>query len=60
MNKEGLCCKLEENLKAAKKKLLKMTDEDLPTMLAEIGLSSFKLDDGSDGHNQADIRCINY
>ena len=31
-----------------KKGLQKLTDEDLPTMLQEIGLSSMKLDDGSE------------
>ena len=39
---------LEADLKKARPKLRKMTDEDLPTMLAEIGLSSMTLDDGSD------------
>ena len=38
---------LETDLKAAKKRLLKLTDEDMPAMLAEIGISSFALDDGS-------------
>ena len=38
---------LEADLKKARTKLRKMTDEDLPTMLAEIGLSSMTLDDGS-------------
>ncbi len=38
---------LETDLKAAKKKLLKLTDDDMPSMLAEIGISSFALDDGS-------------
>jgi len=39
---------LERQLKDEKKALLKMTDEELPTMLAELGLSSMTLDDGSD------------
>ena len=39
---------LEADLKKARTKLRKMTDEDLPTMLAEIGLSSMTLDDGSE------------
>jgi hypothetical protein len=39
---------LEADLKNARKKLRKMTDEELPTMLAEIGLSSMTLDDGSE------------
>ena len=38
---------LETDLKAAKKKLQKLTDDDMPSMLAEIGMSSFSLDDGS-------------
>ena len=38
---------LETDLKAAKKRLLKLTDEEMPAMLAEIGISSFALDDGS-------------
>jgi hypothetical protein len=47
-DKEVTVAELEEKLKAEKKALMKMTDEDLPTMLAEIGLSSMKLDDGSE------------
>jgi hypothetical protein len=47
-DKEATVAELEEKLKAEKKALMKMTDEDLPTMLAEIGLSSMKLDDGSE------------
>lgn len=39
---------LEADLKKARTKLRKMTDEDLPTMLAEIGLSRIALDDGSE------------
>lgn len=38
---------LEAQLKDAKRDLLKLTDEDLPAMLAEMGLSAFRLDDGS-------------
>ena len=38
---------LEGNLKTAKKKLIKLTDEEMPAMLAEIGIASFALDDGS-------------
>ena len=38
---------LESQLKDLKKEHLKLTDEDLPQMLAEIGMSEFKLDDGS-------------
>ena len=39
--------KVENYLKEKKKELLKMTDEDLPSMLQELGVSSFTLDDGS-------------
>jgi hypothetical protein len=46
-DKEAEVADLEQKLKAEKKALLKMTDEDLPTMLAEIGLTSMSLDDGS-------------
>ena len=38
---------LEEKLKLEKNKLLKLTDEELPSALAEVGISSFKLEDGS-------------
>mgnify|MGYP004450904509 FL=1 len=38
---------LEELLKQRKKSLLKLTDEDLPAMLTEMGLSAFELADGS-------------
>jgi len=46
-DKEDRIKSLEGDLKAEKKALLKLTDEDMPAMLAEIGLSSFSLDDGS-------------
>lgn len=39
--------KVENYLKEKKKALLKLTDEDLPLMLEEFGVSSFTLDDGS-------------
>lgn len=39
--------KAEEFLKERKAQLLKMTDEDLPAVLEEMGLQSFTLDDGS-------------
>ena len=45
--REELILDLEQKLKDEKKALLKMTDEDLPSLLAEAGLSSFTLDDGS-------------
>lgn len=38
---------LETQLKAAKQSLLKLTDEDLPALLAEMGMTGFKLEDGS-------------
>jgi len=47
-DKEAHIEDLERQLKDEKKALLKMTDEELPTMLAELGLSSMTLDDGSD------------
>ena len=37
-----------ENAKDAKKELLQLTDNELPNMLAEIGLSKMTLDDGSE------------
>lgn len=39
--------RLDEALKDAKKELLNLTDEQLPQMLAELGLNAFELDDGS-------------
>ena len=47
-DKEQEISALEQKLKDEKKLLLKLTDEELPTMLAEIGLTSMKLDDGSE------------
>jgi len=44
---EDRIANVEEQLKEYKKELLKLTDEDLPAMLQELGLSSFSLDDGS-------------
>ncbi|MGB1877252.1 MAG: hypothetical protein ACPHGY_10135 [Rhodospirillaceae bacterium] len=46
-DKENHISSLEDELKAEKKALLKLTDEDMPAMLAEMGISSFSLDDGS-------------
>ena len=46
-DKEERIQNLEEKLKDEKKSLLKLTDEEMPAMLAEIGISSFSLDDGS-------------
>jgi len=45
--KEDQIAALEDQLKESKKELLKLTDEDLPAMLQELGLSKFSLDDGS-------------
>ena len=39
---------LEQQIKDEKKKLLKLTDEELPAMLNEMGISKFSLDDGSE------------
>ena len=47
-SKEDLIADLEQKLKDEKKSLLKMTDEDLPSILSEIGMSKFTLDDGSE------------
>jgi len=38
---------LEDTLKNTKKELLYLTDDVMPSAMAELGLSSFKLDDGS-------------
>ena len=38
---------LERQFKDAKKELLRLTDEELPASMAEMGLASFTLDDGS-------------
>ena len=46
-DKEARISDLEQTLKEQKKELLKLTDEVMPSMLAEIGMSSFALDDGS-------------
>ena len=46
-NQEDMVNKLDDQLKEAKRELLKLTDEDLPAMLLELGLSSFELEDGS-------------
>jgi hypothetical protein len=45
--KEKTVDNYEEAAKKAKAELLKLTDEDLPALMAELGLKSFKLDDGS-------------
>jgi len=46
-DKEATIDALEHTLKDSKKDLQKLTDEEMPAMLAEIGISSFTLDDGS-------------
>jgi len=38
---------LERQFKDSKKELLRLTDEELPASMAEMGLASFTLDDGS-------------
>lgn len=38
---------LEQQAKALKQELLKLTDQDLPGLMQEFGLQSFTLDDGS-------------
>ncbi len=45
--KEQEVADLDRQLKDAKKELLKLTDEELPACMAEMGLASFTLDDGS-------------
>ena len=40
--------KVEGELKEAKKKLLKMTDEDLPTMMTEANTIKFVMEDGAE------------
>ena len=45
--KEKKIFNLEQELKDRKKELLKLTDEELPNILNELGISSFKLEDGS-------------
>ena len=44
--KEVQC--LDEQLKMAKKELLKLTDEELPASMSEVGIASFTLEDGSE------------
>jgi hypothetical protein len=46
-DKEATIEALEHTLKDSKKDLQKLTDEEMPAMLAEIVISSFTLDDGS-------------
>ncbi len=46
-DKEDLLADLEKQVKTVKKELLKLTDEDLPSILQELGMTGFTLDDGS-------------
>lgn len=46
-DKELTIADMEAQLKREKHELLKLTDEDLPTVFAEMGLSELTLDDGS-------------
>jgi uncharacterized small protein (DUF1192 family) len=46
--KEAEIDELEAQLKQTKKDLLKLTDEDLPGLLHEMGLAKFSLEDGSE------------
>ena len=46
-SKEQEVADLERQFKDAKKDLLRLTDEELPASMAEMGLASFTLDDGS-------------
>ena len=43
-NKQDEVLKLEDTLKQTKKDLLKLTDEDLPALLHEIGVSKMELE----------------
>ena len=46
-NQEQKVRDLEAELKEAKKELLRISDEEIPNLMSETGLSSLKLDDGS-------------
>ena len=48
MYTEATIAKLEEKRKEEKKNLLKLTDEEMPAILNEMGISKFTLDDGSE------------
>ena len=47
-DQQSLVKNLEEKVREAKKELYKMSDHELPQMLMEMGVSSFKLQDGSE------------
>lgn len=44
---EELIATLDKDLKKAKEKLLKLTDQEMPALMAEMGISSLTLDDGA-------------
>ena len=46
-DKEALISELEGKLKEENRELLKLTDEDLPALLLEFGITKFELEDGS-------------
>ena len=46
-DKEAEIDNLEKTLKSRKEDLRKQSEEELPSMMAEIGVNSFELDDGS-------------
>jgi len=46
--KEAEIDELDAKIKETKKELMKLTDEDLPALLQEMGLAKFTLDDGSE------------
>ena len=46
-NKEAEIGDLEELLKSKKEELRRQSEEELPSMMAELGINSFELDDGS-------------
>jgi hypothetical protein len=46
-NTEELVADLEKDLKKAKEQLLKLTDQEMPSLMAEMGISSLTLDDGA-------------
>ena len=48
VSQEAKLADLEQRTKDAKKELLQLTDNELPNMLAEIGLSKMTLGDGSE------------
>tara|TARA_R110000868_G_scaffold24983_1_gene97718 strand:+ start:1882 stop:2514 length:633 start_codon:yes stop_codon:yes gene_type:complete len=46
-DKEDTIANIEKQLKQQKEQLLKLSDEEMPAMLSEMGISAFELDDGS-------------